>query len=1020
MPRLALHLLGPPQIELDGKSIHLERRKSIALLAYLAVEGGQHSRDFLSSLLWPDTNQSNAFKNLRQVLWEIQQSLGEGWLVSDREKIGLTDADTWVDVREFASRLSEGISQDDITLRVPLLADAVRLYRSHFLAGFLLKDAHPFNEWAFAESEDLQQKLSTALSRLSEDHCELGQARLAIPHARRLVSLDPLDEAANRLLMRIYLQAGQLTAALKQYQTFEQVLRKELNIDPQPETRALYKEIRKGEMRPVLVESQPAALPTPHNLPFQVSTFIGREKQQEEVIALLAKNRLVTLAGTGGIGKTRLSVQLGHKVLNHYPDGVWFIGLDALSDPELVPQTVTAIFELRENPSRPILERLIDYLRPKTSLLIFDNCEHLLEACARLATTLLEHCPALQILATSRETLNIAGEAMYRMSSLSVPEGNPPVDELMQYESIRLFCERAALVLPSFILTSENAGPVLEICRKVDGIPLAIELAAARVNILQVEEILDQLNQSFALLSSDNRPLQPRHQTLRASIEWSWGLLSEGEQKFLRQLSAFAGGWTLEAAQAVCDVDVLGATSTLVKKSIIVVNQEPGRGTRYRFHEMVREHIHEKAHAMGDDREIHTRHLLYFLALAKKAEHELRGPSRVDWIERLNEEQNNIRVALHWAEQTDVEAGLTLAGTLRRFWESSNLQEGLERLRAFLNKPESNEYPRVRATALITYGWLLTWLQNFDLADSVTQESLRLFRQIGDLQGEVDALILGENVAQFKYDMKIALALGERALALSRSLGDPWQEANALYYLGWNTRNYELMFSYWEKAIGLYRQVGDQVSLANSLGLLGQFRVLNGDFVLGESHLDEALQLWESNPRANIWDTPRIAKSLLLSMKGNHEEARGMLQEVLTAAQETGNTMAQLWAEVRLGHAALRAGNVEEARQHLTRTATAFSKDGYTVGVIFAVEGIAGLYLTIGKPELAARLIGWADEIRANVDDTRPHIEQAEVDKMIAACLLKLGEAAFSDLYDECRKMTLDQAVSFALGQGEF
>jgi len=722
----------------------------------------------------------------------------------------------------------------------------------------------------------------------------------------------------------------------------------------------------------------------------------------------------VTLVGAGGIGKTSLSVQLGHKLLDRYPDGVWFISLGALSNPELVSQTVASILDLRENPARPILEGLIDFLRAKSILLIFDNCEHLLDPCARLATSLLEQCPNLHILTTSRETLNITGEAVYTMPSLSIPESDVPVDELLHYESIRLFTDRAALVLPSFDLTAEIAQPVVEICRKVDGIPLAIELAAARVNILQVQEILEQLQQSFSLLSSDNRSLLPRHQTLQASMDWSWGLLEVAEQRFLCQLSVFAGGWTLESAQAVCDGNVLALTSALVKKSLLIVNQEPGRETRYRFHQMVREYVHQKLIQSGQEAVFRTRHLQSFLNLAKQAETGLRSFNRVDWMERLNEERNNIRSALHWAAQTDVEAGLYLSASLRRYWESSNMLEGLEWLETFLNWQEADEFPRAKATALVTYGWLLTWLQNFDRADSAAQESLRLFRTMDDARGEVDALILGENVSQFKYDREAALLLGERALALARTIGDPWQEANALNYLGWNTRNYDLLFNYWEQAISLYREAGDQVSLANILGFAGQFRVMNGDFEQAEIYLDESLQLWEINWRANIWDNPKIAKSMLLSIRGKHDQARSMLMEVLTAAEKTGNTMGQLWARVRLGHAALKAGDLEEARLQLSKSARDFIKDGYLIGGVFALEGMAGLYIATGKHEYAAKLIGWADEMRVQTKDVRPKIEQADVDKIIVACLDVLGETAFSDAYDAGKEMTTDEALAYA------
>src|SRR6266498_1286400 len=575
-PRLVLQFLGLPQIHLDDQPIATDRRKAIALLAYLAVNDIGHprqrySRESLSTLFWPDYEQAKAFSNLRRTIWEVHQAIGEGWLIADRETVHLNpDREIGLDVADFRDLLSQARQQSDPVLRIDLLSDAVKLCRDHFLTGFSLKDAPNFNEWAFGESEDLRRNLAEVLNTLSEDHIALGEAEKAILYARRLIALDPLNEASHRQLMEVYIHAGQHSAALEQYQTCEQILRKELGLDPQPETLALYKRIRKREIKPAQIVKSTETTTPKHNLPSQLSSFIGREKEQTEIMNLIAKHRLVTLVGTGGIGKTSLALQVGHKLLNEYPNGIWFIALDSLSDPNLVPQTIAAVFEIRESNDRSSIEILTNRLCGKTALLILDNCEHVVDACAQLATTLLSNCPMLKILATSREVLNVTGEATYQTPSLSIPEQDEAsLQKLTEYESIRLFTERAALAFPSFTLTKENAQAVIDICCKVDGIPLAIELAAARVNILQVAEILNQLQGSFALLSTDNRTASSRQQTLQASMDWSWGLLNEAEQTFMRQLSVFAGGWTLESAEAVCDSHVLSLTQALVKKSLI-------------------------------------------------------------------------------------------------------------------------------------------------------------------------------------------------------------------------------------------------------------------------------------------------------------------------------------------------------------------------------------------------------------------------------------------------------------------
>ena len=1015
MPQqLTLQFLGPPQLYLNHEPVIADRRKAIALLAYLAVQGDRQTRDSLSALLWPDYDQSKAFTNLRHIVWEIQKMIGEGWILADRETIGWSpEADISVDVHQLETLLAQAFKQKDVPVRAAQLADSVKLYRGHFLTGFSLKDAPEFNEWAFAKSEEFRQQFARVLTVLSDDLCTLGQPEQSIVYARRLITLDPLNEASHRQLMQVYIQAGQYSAALKQYQACEQILRKELGMDPQPETRELYKKIRKREIQPVPVKNQSEKRVPQHNLPLQLSSFIGREKEQGEVTHLVARQRLVTLVGAGGIGKTRLALQTGHNVLNDFQDGVWFIGLDSLSDPALTTQTVASVFDLREGSDRPLLERLIDVLRPKTALLFFDNCEHLLESCAQLITTLLINCPNIKVMATSREVLGINGEAMYSMPSLPLPDPNS-AEEWVKNASVQLFAERASLVLTSFQVTPENAPAVAGICRRVDGIPLAIELAAAHVNVFQVDEILAQLQQSFALLVNDTRGILPRQQTLRGSIEWSWGLLGEEEQTFLRQLSVFAGGWTLAAAREICTGDVLALSSSLVKKSLIVVDQQTGRETRYRFHDMVREFAREQLMRSGEREKVRTYHLNYFLKLSTQAQLELRGPSRVDWMERLSEERNNLRAALHWAEHISVESGLLLAGRLTRYWESFNLREGVQWLETFLQNQASCDFPAARAGALHAYGVLLIWLQNFEQAQKIAEECIALFRAQRDRAGEVDGLLLFGNSFMFQQDTIAAQTYGDQALKLARSIKDPWREANALYYLGWVTRDYPRMYDYWEKAISLFREVDDQVSLANALGWISQFRVLNGDFELAESHIEEALQLWQSNKRANIWDNAKIAKSLLLLARGEYEQSRTMLQEIKVTAEETGNIMSRLWTEVRLGYVALRSGNLTEAHHFLKKSAYGFADDGYNVGTLFALEGMAAIYGATGKLARTAQLIGWADAYRAKIRDHRPMTEQADIDKLIAACLAGMGEAAFSDAYEEGATMTIQKAIAFA------
>ncbi|MDQ3006285.1 MAG: helix-turn-helix domain-containing protein [Chloroflexota bacterium] len=752
------------------------------------------------------------------------------------------------------------------------------------------------------------------------------------------------------------------------------------------------------------------------NLPAPLTTFIGREKEQADVIKLITKHRLVSLTGAGGIGKTRLSLQVGKIFLRDYPDGVWFVAFDSLSDAGLVPPTVAAVFDIREGTDRPVLEILISIIREKTALLIFDNCEHLLDACAQLITTLLTNCPNLKILATSREALGVEGEATYITPSLDIPERKniDSINHLTQYEAVTLFIERAALIMPYFCLTYDKAAPIVDICRTLDGIPLAIELAAARVDVLQVNEILEQLKHCLDLLINNHRIVQPKHQTMRASLDWSWGLLTEKEQVFLRQLSVFAGGWTLESAQAICDGDTLSLTIALVKKSLIVVDQEAGRETRYRFHEIVRQYARKKLVEAGEEESTCTQHLKYYLQFSEQAQLALKGFAQIKWYELLNDEHDNIRTSLEWADKTDVEAGLYISGWLARFWEDFDLREGERWLSKFLEKPESYTYPRARAKALYAYGIILYLTMQNSLLGKTAEDCLALYRASGDQRGEIDGLILLGRFMWATQNIVRATELYQQALDLSESLGDMWRKAFVLGHLGWMPKDYPQRFFYWEAAINLLRKIGDLRLLELYLGTLGNYEVLNGDLGLAQRHLEEAIQL-------NQVLKQRVGKGYILNalsrietIKGNFEKARSLLEDTIAIAIELGDRMSYLWDRAHLGHVIVQQGKIFEAHDIFLETTQEFFKNKSEDGVVFALEGMACLDMAIDKPFIAAQLIGWTDATREKIGDTRPPIEQADVDKIIVACLEKIGEVAFSDAYDEGQKMTLDEAVTLA------
>jgi predicted ATPase/DNA-binding XRE family transcriptional regulator len=761
------------------------------------------------------------------------------------------------------------------------------------------------------------------------------------------------------------------------------------------------------------------------NLPIPLTSFIGREKEVERIQRRLAQHRLVTLLGAGGIGKTRLSQQVASQLLENYSDGVWLVELASLSDPALVPQTVAGVFGIQQGTTiRAMVETLIHFLRAKSILLLLDNCEHLLDTCARLADQLLKNCPNLKILATSRESLGIIGEALYQVPALTVPEIQliESVEKLNDYESIRLFDERAQLVQMDFSLTKANAASIAQICSRLDGIPLAIELAAVRVQMFSTEQIASQLNECFHTLTGGSRTALPRHQTLQASIDWSWHLLYEPEQIVLRRLSVFAGVFTLEAAQEVCAGDgiesrqVVGVISQLVTKSLVVVNLDSGRERCYRLLETIRQYAHEKLVESGEEENIRTRHLNYYLQLSEQAEPALKGLEQLEWYARMINERDNVRAALEWADKTNVEAGLYISGRLWRYWEYVDLREGERWLKKFLELADSRHQPHARAQALYAYGIILYFTEQYALLEKIAQECLALYRAIGDQRGEIDALILLSRFQSATNDMEY-MGLLQQALILSESLGDTWRQAYAVGQLGWGVRDdYQERISYIKEAVWLFRKAGDLGLLEDYLGVLGNFEVLGGDISSAQEHLEEAMRL-SQNPHRKGDMTFLVPLGRIESIKGNFEKARALIEKSIVIASESGNRNNYLWYRAVLGHLTVHHGQIDKAREILFETTQEFLKDGNIVGVYFSLEGMAGLHVATNKPAIAARLIGWADATREKIKDTRPRLEQADVDKIIAACLAKMGEASFAVAYEEGKEMTLDEAVAYALSE---
>jgi predicted ATPase/DNA-binding CsgD family transcriptional regulator len=575
-----------------------------------------------------------------------------------------------------------------------------------------------------------------------------------------------------------------------------------------------------------------------HNLPLQQTSFVGREHELDDVKRLLGSRQLLTLTGAGGCGKTRLALQVALEVSSEYPDGAWLVELAAVTDPGGVTHAVATAVGLREVPDRPLTDALVGFLRDKRILLVVDNCEHVVDAVSRLINGVLRTCPRVRILATSREPVGCAGETTWRVPSL------------MESEAVRLFTERAHAARPELAIGTTDEATIIEICRRLDGIPLAIELAAARVPVFSIQQIAVRLDDRFRLLSAGPRTALPRQQTLLAAVEWSYALLSEPERAVLRRLSVFAGGWTFDAAEEVVAGNnvqryaVLDLLAQLVNKSLVVTEQHEG-ASRYRLLETIRQFASERLDDAGESRSTRDRHLRYLVGLAERAEPLMRGPQALDMVDQLQAERDNFRAALDWGLAANPELALRLAGALGWFWWTSSYHtEGRRWLQRTL---QSNPEPtRARARALHVAGWLAHHQRDLDEACALLEESLSIARATDDDWAVAWALQGLGRVAYFRKDPIAARDFSRASLSLAEQLGDQWLIAYALHLLGiaaYLERDYSSSRAYYERGLAIRRQIGHREGIGVLLGLLGIVAIREGSFAEAHALFTESLDL---------------------------------------------------------------------------------------------------------------------------------------------------------------------------------
>jgi predicted ATPase/class 3 adenylate cyclase len=720
----------------------------------------------------------------------------------------------------------------------------------------------------------------------------------------------------------------------------------------------------------------------PNNLPRQLTTFVGRQADIGEAKRALSSTPLLTLTGPGGVGKTRLAIEIAGELIDEFEDGIWFVDLGPLKDPEFVVPAIASAVGAMHAPGQPILDTVTEYLRGRRVLLVLDNCEHLLDVTARSVDALLRGCGLVRVVATSREGLAIPGEAVFPVPSLSLPEGDLAMSgDLSSYESVQLFLERAIAAAPGFEITERNAPAIAQICRRLDGVPLAIELAAARVRALPVEQIAARLDDRFRLLTGSSRITVPRHQTLRQTIDWSHELLSEDERAVLRRLAVFAGGCTLDAAEAVCSGEpvesylVLDVLSRLVDKSLVVADTRSAQA-RYRQLETIREYARDRLIESGEAKDALRRHRDWFLAMVARAEPEFfRGAESGEWLERLDREHDNLRAALQWSldEPGEQREGLQLAAGLWRFWEiRGHLAEGRVWLEAFL-AATAGEVSALQADAYTGAGILAFMLGDHAGASALHARSLELHRQVGGADGIAFAANNLANAAVLSGDYATARELYENVISWARERGD----ARVLGF-----------------AI---------VNMAEAVALDGEPEKARGLYDEGIAAFQEAGDRW-----AEAFAVDSLG--VMVARQGQADEATQLHEQALSMSRSIGDERGVARALAHLGDAA-KATDLGRARSLYIESFEIRRALGDLPGIASGMEKLASV-VTDRDARAAAVLLGAAERVRELIRAPVPRATRDEYEALRAGVESALGQPQFDEARSEGRRLSPDAVLA--------
>lgn len=885
--QLSISLLGPLEIRRGEQHIFLRNRKAAALLAYLVTERQNHTRDYLAALLYPDSPDDRARATLRQTLGVLRTALGavsDTILLIERDTLAFnTESGTQVDLLLLENALNRTNSRADSDDARALLQQAAAVWRGEFLQGLTLNDAVEFDEWVTLQREHWHRAFSVVLESASQRQQDHGDTAGALGMAIQWRLHDRLNESAYRRLMELHFTLGNRAAALGVYQSLRTLLMAELGVEPMPETTLLAERIQTETPRPEAKEPTPNRVEsavTLNNVPYTRSSILGRAHEITELIALLSdsQTRLLTLTGTAGVGKTRLAVEAAHRTAAIFDRQAWFIGLESVSDPGLVLEAIANTLSIHTRPGQSISEALTSAIGDRPYLLILDNFEQLLPGASALYT-LLEACPKLKLLVTSREALHITIEHVFTVTPLALPDLSQNAAVIGQSPAVALFIRYAESVLPDFTITA-NLNTVAQLCAQLDGLPLAIELAASRSNILSPAAMLTRLQRQIPLPGSTRRDAPVRHRTLHAAVQSSDELLPDSSRVLFRTLSIFAGGWTLESAGAVSHTnsDLFESMTTLLNNHLITVD---GRGDSRRFSMLftIRDYARNQLEQHNETSVVQARHAEWFLRFAEEKAGHIQGAAQHNALNALEADQDNLRLALnYYGAVGDLDRGMALCKALSQFWKLRGyVNEALRWTKGFLDRleqhPDAQEsHPIALADALNRVGFFYNEQGKYDVAHEYYARGLTITRTLPDSVRLASALNDAALNAIYRADYLTAQTCLDESLTLFQAVGDQFQIGyvmNRLGHVALQLKQYPQAWDRFEQALGIFRKLEFTTGIAGTLNNLGLIAKHQARFVQARTLYEESLTL-----ARRVDDKASIARTLLnLGEIGLHESS---------------------------------------------------------------------------------------------------------------------------------------------------